>query len=98
MMQVMTYLKTAFDAEMLEFNVKNLVNSVHNESVIWNVTFSTCEEDKEMIWIQYLQVMYFPCTLSRNIALVGLSDPPYFMEDSISVSYTHLTLPTIYSV
>ena len=44
----------AFDAEMLEFNVKNLINSDHSESVNWNATLNTSKEDKEMAWIQYL--------------------------------------------
>ena len=36
--------------EAIEFNVENLINVVHNESVIWNATLNASEEDKEIAW------------------------------------------------
>jgi len=40
----------AFDAQTLEFNVEDLVNSVPNESVIWNAPNKI--KRTEMAWIQ----------------------------------------------
>ena len=41
---------TASDMETIEFNVENLINTVHNEAVIWNATLNTSEEEKEIAW------------------------------------------------
>ena len=44
-------------------------------------------------------VYYFGLTLGYNTSTLHISKSAQFLQsDSITVSYTHLTLPTIYSV
>ena len=84
--------------QSIRLNLSNITKYLENTSILRVPIF---QYDYRCRYLQDIDAYKESCDLAENINPIELSEPElekFTTEQFISVSYTHLTLPTIYSV